>query len=130
MRNIRAIILFVLFILSCSNIQTNSAKHSVSFYWRFGGSNGNKISFIDIIALSNYRNKSVTLKYLYDLATTYVDTVKSNFLVIAVTILGVEPGVTLPPATADNIYDQDKRKIISFTFKGKDTLNRVHLKKF
>ncbi len=89
----------------------------IQFYYRAGGSNNGWETSFDYLKITNYTNRSVTAKHLYQYAQHYVDTVKAKYPVSDVTFVGQTPNGSLPYDIAEDMFDQvGRQSLISFSF--------------
>ena len=103
--------IFFLNIISCDSKDIYSSDHSLSLYYRDIGGNNGFISYLDVVAINNYQNKTFSIKQLYNLAKNYVDTVKADRPVSTVTFIGKSPRKSLPNPN-DDLFDSKKNILL------------------
>lgn len=102
--------------LSCSGKQNDTARHDIKLYSRDIGNNNGTDRFLDCLVITNYYNKTFTIKQLYTIAKHYRDTAKATLPIASVDFIGQEPGYKLPPPYTEDIDEQRSHYIVGFTF--------------
>lgn len=118
-RRIFKAILLMGTIIFCSNTGCKNqqpGKHEILLYYRDVGDNNHYKTFMDNLAITEYKNKSLTIKQFADIAKSYVDTATGEMPVSSVTFIGQKPGGTLPEGDWSTSDEQKKYLIISIGF--------------
>ncbi len=114
-------ILFTLMLAgyNCSNSSSTEKKASgrVLFYHRNRLGLNEDAEYDDYLAISNYRNNTMTARDFYNIAKKYADTVKANLEVNSINIMGKD--INGPRLHWDSeIWGEEKKYcVISFSFK-------------
>lgn len=126
-------LVFLFFLLSSCYNKTN-LQHAILFYSRdYIRDNYNEICYEDVIAITNYSNKSVSIKQFYKMAVDYIDTVSTDKPVISVLFIGQSPHGSLPPINNDDedaFFERRRLFIIAFRFNRDSLNNKTNFKSF
>ncbi|MEO6456206.1 MAG: hypothetical protein ABIN97_19170 [Ginsengibacter sp.] len=104
---------FIMCTTSCLN-NSEKEKSRIFLYRRDSGSNNGYETYLDLVAITNYNNKSMTIDSFANIAKKYIDTVKANLPVSDVLFIGQKPGHNLPNPNPDN--EQEKYYLIDIGF--------------
>lgn len=92
-------------------------NHDIRFYYRRTAGTNDYETYMDEFKITNYTNKTVVIKDLYEYAQHYVDTMKANKRIGYVTFIGEKPCETLPNDPAEDPFNTEKKRyIIGFGF--------------
>lgn len=108
---------FILFCVfsSCTTKEKNNT-HQVYLYYRDLGGNNGYVTYMDYVVIDNYEDYIYTIRQLFEIAKKYIDTVKSDKPVSAVTFVGKPYNKSLPKPGWDTYTEQKKRFLIGFGF--------------
>jgi hypothetical protein len=118
-KRIFSTVLLLSSIVFCSNSGCNppqSGKQEILLYYREVGDNNYYKTFMDNLKITEYKNKSLTIKQFAEIAKNYIDTVRDIMPVSSVTFIGQKPRGTLPEGDWSTLHEQKKYLIIGFGF--------------
>lgn len=114
-----AYLTMILFIFFCLEGCVCANKKSDQKYFRYrrvtNTVNGFK-SYLDIVGISNYKNKTTTVDSFVKLAFNYIDTAKADNPIGFVIFIGQKTGECLPKPYPDNYDDQVKNYLVGIYF--------------
>lgn len=93
------------------------SKQQIQFYYRRVSNTNGYETYMDEFKITNYENRTVIAKDLYEFAKHYVDTVHTSMPVSSVDFVGQKPGEDLPENPAEDPFNTEKKKfLIGFAF--------------
>jgi hypothetical protein len=101
--------------VSCEGHSGNEKSEIFRYRRNIGSNNGYK-TYSDVLAITNYQNKSLTIDSFAKIAKNYIDTVKAEYPVSGITFIGQKKGGHLPPSNPDYYDSQVKCYLIDFGF--------------
>jgi hypothetical protein len=91
-------------------------KSSIYLYRRDKGGNNGDWSSYDMLAITSYVNKTISVDSFVRIARNYIDTVQADTPVRMVVFMGQAPGERLPSPNPDNIDQQIAHYLLAFSF--------------
>ncbi|NNV57693.1 hypothetical protein [Limnovirga soli] len=112
-------VLLLMSSILCSNTGCKNKQYGeqeILFYYRDIGNNNGYKTYGDYLVVTNYINKSITIRQFANIAQQYIDTIKSDLPVSAITFVGKKPGGKLPAGNWDTYMKQKKYFVVGIDF--------------